>query len=406
MDNIKLSTQNVSADLKEDTQDTGLFSFETSLVVSDPMMCCPLVLKQMYGDYPVSGRCMESYKGVWGETMTLSEWFATFRKKKVGGEESAYVRGISSCEELIENPVLRAFVWVMAIVAFAGNAAVIIYRLVWEDKSRRGQSFWLFVINLSLSDLLMGVYLVIIALTSFQLSGQYALHDGEWRLGRTCRIAGTLATVSSETSAIFVLLITLDRFVAVRFPFRKRMSRHATLAMVGCSWLLGLALALVPLVMPDWQVYSFNSICVGLPLNSQHYPGSTYATGVFIGVNSAIFLLIALGQGAIVWVKWASSAQIKLSMSSTQAQLRYKEDLKVARYLSLIVLSDFCCWFPICVMALMAQTGHDVAALDTDVYAWSAVVVLPVNSALNPLLYTSPAVTHLYRYIKGRCVCR
>ena len=60
-------------------------------------------------------------------------------------------------------------------------------------------------------------------------------------------------------------------------------------------------------------------------------------------------------------------------------------DMVVARQLSLIVVTDFLCWFPICVMGLMVQ--NDVT-IPSSAYAWSAVVILPLNSPINPLLYT------------------
>jgi hypothetical protein len=37
----------------------------------------------------------------------------------------------------------------------------------------------------------------------------------------------------------------------------------------------------------------------------------------------------------------------------------------------------------------MALNGH---AISGDVYAWTAVFILPINSALNPFLYTLSAV--------------
>jgi hypothetical protein len=38
---------------------------------------------------------------------------------------------------------------------------------------------------------------------------------------------------------------------------------------------------------------------------------------------------------------------------------------------------------------MLALTGHVISG---DVYAWAAVFILPVNSALNPILYTLTAI--------------
>ena len=52
-----------------------------------------------------------------------------------------------------------------------------------------------------------------------------------------------------------------------------------------------------------------------------------------------------------------------------------------------IVLTDFLCWMPIIVIGLLSLLGkfHDP---EKQAYVWIAVFVLPVNSALNPILYT------------------
>ena len=138
------------------------------------------------------------------------------------------------------------------------------------------------------------------------------------------------------------------------------------------------------------------SICVGLPLNTEEYPGESYATGIFIGMNSIIFILIAVGQVLIYRANRVNTS--KVAMFGARAKRRYKEDLAIARHLSLVVVTDFCCWFPICIMGLMAQSGY---AISSKTYAWSAVVVMPINSALNPFLYTMPALKKLYKHVKN-----
>lgn len=57
----------------------------------------------------------------------------------------------------------------------------------------------------------------------------------------------------------------------------------------------------------------------------------------------------------------------------------------MARRLFLVVFTDFCCWFPVGVMGLLANAG---VAIPGDVNVWTVVFVLPLNSALNPFLYT------------------
>jgi len=51
-----------------------------------------------------------------------------------------------------------------------------------------------------------------------------------------------------------------------------------------------------------------------------------------------------------------------------------------------LVVTDFACWVPICVMAFIHFSG--AAVLDGVYYVVTAVILLPINSVLNPLLYS------------------
>ena len=68
----------------------------------------------------------------------------------------------------------------------------------------------IFVLNLSLSDLLMGLFLFIIAIADLEYRNVYGFNDSKWRSSVTCTVAGLLATVSSEASVLFIFLITAE----------------------------------------------------------------------------------------------------------------------------------------------------------------------------------------------------
>nr|KAG5702061.1 hypothetical protein BaRGS_032310 [Batillaria attramentaria] len=60
-------------------------------------------------------------------------------------------------------------------------------------------------------------------------------------------------------------------------------------------------------------------------------------------------------------------------------------NVAIARRLTTIVLSDLLCWFPVGLIGLLALTGTPVSS---EVHVAMAIFVLPLNSALNPFLYT------------------
>ena len=163
-------------------------------------------------------------------------------------------------------------------------------------------------------------------------------------------------------------------------------------------WSVGIIFALIPLLIPHYEVYSVSSMCVGLPLTTQEYTGKVYSVGVFVVFNFIIFLLIGSGQYLISKAKADMNEQSQM-ITGLAAKRRFETDLAIARQLSLVVISDFLCWFPIGVMGLMSLSGHSISM---EAYAWSAIVIVPINSAINPLLYTVPAVRKKWAEFIGR----
>ncbi|XP_062583972.1 relaxin receptor 2-like [Saccostrea cucullata] len=284
---------------------------------------------------------------------------------------------ISTCEQLISVGFLAQMIWYVALFSFIGNLYVIYYRMRNTSKGRNN-AHGILILNLSFSDLLMGVYLFIIAVADMKYRNEYGFNDSQWRSSTTCTVAGLLATVSCEASVLFVFLITLERFLALKYPFSTdflKKKKHKSVISV-IVWLMTIFLAAFPIsVYPDF--YSRSTVCISLPLTAERVAGWEYATFVFIGFNLMIFIAIVVGQ-ILIFV------EVKVIGSALQQDNR-KREIAVLKSLSYVVLSDMCCWIPIILIGIMAYGGMEITF---DVYAWVVVLVLPLNSALNPFIYT------------------
>jgi len=63
-----------------------------------------------------------------------------------------------------------------------------------------------------------------------------------------------------------------------------------------------------------------------------------------------------------------------------------------------ILATDFFCWFPISLMAMLSIAGVPIS---NTAYAVSAIVLLPINSALNPILFSN-AIDIVTDTIRGK----
>ena len=262
-------------------------------------------------------------------------------------EENCYPQPneFSSCEDLMRQDVLRAFLWIIGFLALIGNVSVLIVRLYFERESLT-KTYGIFVTNLGIADLMMGSYLIILAIADTIFRGEYTWNDYKWRHGITCNIAGVLATLASEGSVIFLCWITVDRLLVIKFPFgRFRITRNkAIVACIG-SWVLLCFVALIPSMVPSYfenRFYSRSAVCLALPLTRDRPAGWEYGVGVFIVFNFAAIVLIAVVQIVIYHEIYTSSTRITSN--------KRKQDMTIARNLFIIAFSNFMCLFPIGVM--------------------------------------------------------
>ena len=104
-----------------------------------------------------------------------------------------------------------------------------------------------------------------------------------------------------------------------------------------------------------------------------------------ITLNFILFIYMVV----VYVVVYKKATVTKFSTSKTKDR---NEDMQ--KRISRLLLTDFFCWIPVCIMAYLRVSG---VFLPPDAFIASAGFLLPINSAMNPLLY-SPLI--------GQCVSR
>ena len=319
-------------------------------------------------------------------------------------EQSPYL----TCERLLSNRVLQIFMWVIGISALWGNIFVLIWR---KEHNQNNKVQSLLLSNLALSDLLMGVYMIIIASADIYYNKYFPMNAEIWRSSITCKIAGALSIASSEGSVFFVTMISIDRFICIKNPYStKKLGVKSTTMLISILWLTAFALAITPSLYSgrDGDFYEISHVCIGLPLAQiqrhfinvtkgrgeingfgyhsyiaatlqENISGTYFSMAVFLGLNCLCYLIILLCYLVIIRViyKTARDAGRKQDMN---------EQIRLTLKVAAIVGTDFLCWFPIIILGILVQVR--VLTLPASVVEWCVTFVLPINSAINPYLYT------------------
>ena len=318
-----------------------------------------------------------------------------------------------TCDRLLSDSTLAVAMWLIGINALGGN----IFVLVWRIKNGQSKSVnSILLSSLATADMIMGIYMVIIASADIKFGENFPMQSETWRSGITCRIAGFLSIISSEASVFFVTLISIDRFICIRFPYSTRkIGKRSAVILVALTWITSCVLSIIPSILSglNFKFYDNSHVCIGLPLAlTKTYAtdfkleesiireyglifrffketfttelkglenGLYYAIAVFLGLNCICYLIILACYVEILRAVKRSSKQARRSRD-------LNEQITLTAKVTAIVATDFCCWFPVIILGILVQMR--VVSLPPSVYAWCVTFVLPINSAINPYLYT------------------
>uniref|UniRef100_A0A3B4YLU4 Relaxin family peptide receptor 2a n=1 Tax=Seriola lalandi dorsalis TaxID=1841481 RepID=A0A3B4YLU4_SERLL len=304
--------------------------------------------------------------------------------------------GISSFEDLLANIVLRVSVWVMAFITCFGNLLVIGMRSLIRAENNLHAAC---IKVLCCADCLMGVYLFFVGVFDVKFRGQYNRNALLWMESVECRTIGFLAMLSSEVSVLLLTYLTMEKFLVIVFPFSNlRPGKLQTGVVLASIWLLGFIIAAVPLMNEDvfGNYYGRNGVCFPLHSDRQEKPTAKgYSTGIFLGLNLVAFLVIVFSYSSMFYSIY------KTGINATDLRSRLHRDVAVANRFFFIVFSDALCWIPIFLVKILSLLKVEIPGT---ISSWVVIFILPINSALNPILYT--LTTSFFREQVELLLCR
>ena len=367
------------------------------------------------------------------------------------------VNPISSAEEIIKSPNLRKYIWFSTLAIIALNIISITKccnKIKNLDKKHLVRFYNLmFVINLSFSDLIFGFVLATLAFFSNKFSGYYCLNDFKWRSSIGCNVIGMLTIISSQTSLNLLVLMTGFRLYTTYKPFNSLHSFKTKFTfLILICWFVPITISFIPILLHQKFIQSTivssnmfqkNKIIDSIvnlgdklatnrntqnfeiwfknidEMKTQHpnanitvkntfgfYSSSTvclpdfYSKSLlasnfsFVLMSFNLILIVLISTGYIFIHYKISSSKVKIVSTN-----RTEQERKFMVRVSLIVVTDIVCWLPIIVFTYANYFGYQIPDI---VVPLSSIVLLPINSFVNPFLY-SKVETFLYETSK-KCV--
>jgi len=338
-------------------------------------------------------------------------------QKEDAGCDYAYNDNFADCDSMFRNPAPRISIWVIGSLSIIGSVFVLIWRRIFKEKNVVQT---IMLKHLAVSDGLNGIYLYIVGAKDRLWSGEYYLHDFQWRTGWSCQLTGAIALLSSEVSLMMMSLISADRLKNIVFPYDgTALTRRATHILCFIIWVVGILIAFFPMFGLTYfdhpygyhTYYGRSVVCLPLQLTSKKPAGWEYSVAFFVGLNFAFFLFITVAYTMIFAKSYLSSRRMARQGTAREIQARSKSatakrERALARRVFCIILTDCACWMPVIVIGLRSILEKSFSS-PGDIAVWLAVFVLPINSALNPILYTlsTPQVRTSFLLLEFESIC-
>nr|XP_020849749.1 relaxin receptor 1 isoform X4 [Phascolarctos cinereus] len=288
--------------------------------------------------------------------------------------------GISSLENLLASIIQRVFVWVVSAVTCFGNIFVICMRpYIRSENKLHAMS----IISLCCADCLMGIYLFVIGAFDLKYRGEYNKHAQLWMDSTHCQLVGSLAILSTEVSVLLLTFLTLEKYICIVYPFRcLKPGKCRTIIILILIWIIGFVVAFIPLSNKEFfkNYYGTNGVC--FPLHSEQGESTgaqIYSVIIFLGVNLAAFIIIVFSYGSMFY------SVHQTAVTATEIRNHVKKEVTLAKRFFFIVFTDALCWIPIFILKFLSLLQVEIPGTIT---SWVVIFILPINSALNPILYT------------------
>ena len=121
--------------------------------------------------------------------------------------------------------------------------------------------------------------------------------------------------------------------------------------------------------------YGNDGVCVFKYLVTRDDPQWVFSTIILL-INFLCFVFIAVSYGYINYKTTVSNSNVGRGTSNSALQAK----------ISAIILTDFFCWIPLSIVSFL-HLSELIDAISW--YPFFSILILPINSVLNPLLYDS-----------------
>ena len=350
----------------------------------------------------------------------------------------------SSDKDLISNKVIRFFIIFQVFFIILFNGLAFKEHLNEKKETKVGNIDKFICLQLILYDILIGFYLIIIIIRSFQYYGEYCKKDHFWRTSALCNICGFIFSFSTHGSMFTAAVMAMTRCYNIAWTFTDMSYRKWIIVNIILSFLnfLGSLTPILPIIYLDdffshefifdnnfinpkatkdelgqvLKLYknvsitseTFTSLLKQLSkMTTRNMYQVTGRLGFYqqtplcvqnlfsvepklvpikiVYVPLIFSLLVVVGLCYIAIIAITKKRRVHhANRASTAADRERRQFLSLK--VTLVILGQMLCWFPMIIATTFTLFRHTIPQM---YYELCVLIFLPMSSLLNPIFHSS-----------------
>ncbi|XP_005392826.1 PREDICTED: neuropeptide FF receptor 2 [Chinchilla lanigera] len=252
----------------------------------------------------------------------------------------------------------------------------------------------LFILNLAISDLLVGIFCMPITLLDNIIAG--------WPFGSTmCKTSGLVQGISVAASVFTLVAIAVDRFRCVVYPFKPKLTIQTASVIIVIIWVLAVTIMLPSAAMLHTQEEKYYRVRLHSQNKSspvywcrEDWPNQEmrkiYTTVLFTTVYMAPLALIVVMYGRIGISLFRTAVPHTSKRNQEQWHTVSKKKQKVIKMLLMVALLFMFSWLPLWTLMMLSDyadlSSNELRVINIYIYPFAHWMAF-CNSSVNPIIY-------------------
>ncbi|XP_066566726.1 neuropeptide FF receptor 2a [Amia ocellicauda] len=295
---------------------------------------------------------------------------------------------------LHQPPVAAVFIisyLLIFLVCMVGNGVVCF--IVLRSKHMRTVTN-LFILNLAVSDLLVGIFCMPTTLLDNIITG--------WPFGSlVCKMSGMVQGISVSASVFTLVAIAVDRFRCIVYPFKQKLTISTSTLIILIIWVLAISIMCPSGVM--LQVTKAQNVLVLLGEGNKTNPfywcrenwpnqemRKIYTTVLFANIYLAPLSLIVIMYARIGITLFKTAVPVCGKPGHVNRQTVSKKKQRVIKMLLIVALLFILSWLPLWTLMMLSDyanlSEYQLRVINIYIYPFAHWLAF-FNSSVNPIIY-------------------